>query len=63
MTLPRPSSPELCPGQIRWNYDRTEIIADGLVHAIGLSLGLVGAIAIVTIAITIEHLEIAPVVI
>jgi hemolysin III len=30
-----------------WNYDRAEIIADGVVHAIGVSLGFVGAIAIV----------------
>jgi hemolysin III len=30
-----------------WNYDRAEIIADGVVHAIGVSLGFVGAISIV----------------
>ena len=27
------------PGQISWDYDRAEIIADGVVHAIGLCLG------------------------
>jgi len=32
---------------LTWNYDRAEIIADGVVHAIGVSLGFVGAIAIV----------------
>jgi hemolysin III len=29
-----------------WNYDRSEIIADGVVHAIGVSLGLVGVVAL-----------------
>jgi hemolysin III len=33
-----------------WNYDRVELIADGIVHAIGVSLGLAGAIAIVAVA-------------
>src|SRR6516162_1989904 len=27
--------PDRCPGQIGWDYDRAEIIADGVVHAIG----------------------------
>ena len=31
---------------IHWNYDRTEVIADGIVHALGVSFGLVGAIAL-----------------
>lgn len=35
---------------VTWDYDRAETIADGVVHAIGISLGLVGAIAIVIIA-------------
>jgi hemolysin III len=29
-----------------WNYDRSEIIADGVVHVIGVSLGLVGVIVL-----------------
>jgi hemolysin III len=33
-----------------WTYDRAEMIADGVVHAIGVSLGLVGAIAIIIVA-------------
>jgi len=33
-----------------WNYDRVELIADGVVHAIGVSLGLAGAVAIVIVA-------------
>jgi hemolysin III len=32
---------------LTWNYDRAEIIADGVVHAIGVSFGFVGAISIV----------------
>ena len=32
---------------ISWEYDRVELIADGIVHALGVSLGLVGAIAMV----------------
>ena len=29
------------------DYDRIEIIADGIIHATGISLGLVGAIVLV----------------
>jgi hemolysin III len=29
-----------CAGAIEWDYDRTELIADGVIHAIGVSLGL-----------------------
>lgn len=29
---------------IHWNYDRTEVAADALVHAISVGLGLIGAI-------------------
>jgi hypothetical protein len=32
----RASLPDACPGQINWDYDRAEIIADGAVHAIGV---------------------------
>ena len=39
--------PDRCPGQISWHYDRTEIIADGVVHAIGVCLGLIGSVTIV----------------
>ena len=35
------------PVGITWEYDRVELIADGIVHALGVSLGLGGAIAIV----------------
>src|SRR6266404_3924701 len=38
------------PAKVIWNYDCVELIADGIVHAIGVSLGLAGAIAIVVVA-------------
>jgi hemolysin III len=49
------SSPDACPGQISWDYDRAEIIADGAVHAIGICLGLIGAVTIVVMSS--EHLD------
>src|SRR2546429_9743507 len=48
------------PGQISWDYDRAEIIADGVVHAIGVCPGLIG-VTIVVIAVNIERIEIAPI--
>jgi predicted membrane channel-forming protein YqfA (hemolysin III family) len=33
-----------CPPDFNWNYDRVEIIADGVVHSIGVGLGIVGAV-------------------
>src|SRR5262245_1335445 len=57
----RSSPPGPCPGQINWEYDRTEILADGVVHAIGVCLGLAGAIAIVAIAAKLDGIDIAPV--
>ena len=38
------------PAGFGWNYDRSEIVADGIVHAIGLSLGLVGAVFLLFVA-------------
>lgn len=37
-------------GAIRWNYDRAELIADGIVHGIGVSFGLVAATALIVLA-------------
>ena len=51
--------PDRCPGQISWHYDRTEIIAD--VHAIGVCLGLIGAGTIVVMAVKIERINVAPI--
>ena len=36
-------------GAIRWNYDRVELIADGVVHAIGILLGLIAATVLVVL--------------
>jgi hemolysin III len=55
------SSPDICPGQISWDYDRAEIIADGVVHAIGVCLGPIGAVTILVIAVNIERIEIVPI--
>lgn len=38
------------PPGIRWNYDRHEIIADGVVHAIGVLAGLIAAIVLIVTA-------------
>ena len=56
MNLPRE-----CPGQISWHYDRAEIIADGVVHAIGVCLGLIGAVTLVVMAVKIDRIELAPI--
>jgi hemolysin III len=45
------------PGQISWHYDRAEIVADGVVHAIGVCLAIIGAIAIVAISIRMERID------
>ncbi len=36
-------------GAIPWNYDRTEIIADGVIHSLGISLGLGAASTLIVI--------------
>jgi hemolysin III len=38
------------PLALRRNYDRAELIADGVVHAIGVALGLAGAVALLVLA-------------
>src|SRR5438094_3068473 len=56
-----PTSPNICRGQISWDYDRAEIIADGVVHALGVCLGLIGAVVIIVIAVKLERIEVAPI--
>jgi hemolysin III len=34
---------------IRWNYDRVELIADGVVHAVGILLGIIAATVLVVL--------------
>jgi hemolysin III len=36
-------------GAIRWNYDRVELIADGIVHAIGVLFGLIAATVLIVL--------------
>ena len=48
------ASADRYPGQISWDYDRAEIIADGVVHAIGLCLGLIGAVTIAVIGMALK---------
>jgi hemolysin III len=43
------------PLSLRWEYDKAEIIADGIVHAVGIALGLAGAITLVVLAA--RHVE------
>jgi hemolysin III len=61
MNFLRKPSPARCPGQISWHYDRTEIIADGVVHAIGVGLGLIGAVTIIVVSVRMERIELAPI--
>src|SRR5437763_11492921 len=56
-----PTSPNICRGQISWGYDRAELIADGVVHALGVCLGLIGAVVIIVIAVKLERIEVAPI--
>ena len=36
-------------GAVRWNYDRAELIADGVVHGIGVFGGLIAATVLVVL--------------
>src|SRR5262245_7809985 len=45
-------------GQISWDYDRADIITDGVMHAIGVCLGLIGTVTILVIAVNIQRIEI-----
>lgn len=39
------------PNGLVWNYDRTERVADGVVHVVGVSLGLAGVFALAVMAV------------
>jgi hemolysin III len=43
------SSVHAAAGAVRWNYDKVELIADGVVHAVGISAGLVAATVLVVL--------------
>jgi hemolysin III len=38
-------------GAIRWNYDRAELIADGVVHGIGILAGIIAATVLVALTV------------
>ena len=47
-------------GAVRWNYDRAELIADGVVHGVGVFCGLIAAtVLIVLTADLCQPLEVA----
>ena len=52
------------PAHLTWDYDRVELIADGIIHALGVGLGLAGAIAIIVLtANAMRAADVLPVVI
>ena len=61
MNLSCEPTPVTCAGQISWHYERVEIIADGVVHAIGVSLGLIGAVMIIALAVKMDPMDVAPI--
>ena len=44
------TSAHAAAGAMRWNYDRAELIADGIVHGIGVFSGLIGATVLIVLA-------------
>ncbi|WP_439925898.1 PAQR family membrane homeostasis protein TrhA [Nitrobacter sp. JJSN] len=51
MTLPRlkQAPANALAGAIRWNYDRAELIADGVVHVLGVVAGLIAATILIVL--------------
>src|SRR5258708_33492370 len=43
------TSAHAAAGALRWNYDRAELIADGIVHGIGVFGGLIAATVLVVL--------------
>jgi len=46
----RPEPPHGAPRGVRWNYDRAELWADGVVHVVGFGCGLVAAVILIVLA-------------
>jgi hemolysin III len=44
------SSFHAAAGAVHWNYDRAELIADGVVHIIGICFGLIAATVLIVLA-------------
>jgi len=38
------------PEGMRWNYDRVELLVDGVVHAVGVCCGSIAAIVLIVLA-------------
>jgi hemolysin III len=54
------TSAHAAAGAMRWNYDRAELIADGVVHIVGVSFGLIAAtVLIVLTAVYASAFEVA----
>src|SRR5580698_2456868 len=54
------TSAQVAAGAMRWNYDRAELIADGVVHIVGVCFGLIAAtVLIVFTAIYTTGFEVA----
>jgi hemolysin III len=45
-----PHMPQPTAGSIRWHYDRAELIADGIVHGVGVGFGLIAVTALIVLA-------------
>jgi hemolysin III len=45
------TSVQAAAGAVGWNYDRAELIADGVVHIIGVAAGLIAATVLVVLTI------------
>jgi len=43
------SSAAAAMGAVRWNYDRAELIADGVIHGLGIGFGLIAATALIVL--------------
>ncbi|MDR3468772.1 MAG: hemolysin III family protein [Xanthobacteraceae bacterium] len=46
----KPEPPHGAPRGVSWNYDRAELWADGVVHIVGVSCGLVAAVVLIVLA-------------
>jgi hemolysin III len=42
--------PDGCPVGLNWHYDRAEMLSDAIIHIVGLSLALIGAITLLVVS-------------
>ena len=43
------ASPRILVGAIPWNYDRSELVADGVIHFVGVGLGLAATVTLIVL--------------